>query len=128
MNNKTTLKEFLDFVTKLSDMEMLEVAEGLLLDIVKIENMKQEIEKLEEGLTAGKRVAFWMDAMCLDRDEVDLAVNKITGRKRFLKDMEERAKLNEAPEVKPEDNSGCGAEGCEPETCCGAKIDSEADA
>ena len=93
--SKTSLKEFLDFIVQIDDDELLEVAEGLLRDIVEIERMKEMIEKMEDSLSDGKRVVFWMEAMCLDRDEIDLATNKVIGRRRQLKDQEERRKLME---------------------------------
>lgn len=97
--SSTTLNEFVNFISQVDDDEMLEVAEGLMLDIVEIERKKEEIERLEEGLSAGKRAAFWMEAMNLDREEIDLATNKITGRRRVLKDKEARANLGkEKPE------------------------------
>jgi hypothetical protein len=93
--SKTSLKEFLEFVVQIDDDEMLEVAEGLLLDIVEIERKREQIEALESGLAEGKRAVFWMEAMSLDRDEIDIATNKIIGRRRMIHDQEAKAKLAE---------------------------------
>ena len=89
----TSLNDFLDFVSQIHDDDMLEIAEGMLLDIVEIERMKEMIEKLEDGLSEGKRAVFWMEAMGLGREEIDMATNKIKGRRRFLKDKIERENL-----------------------------------
>jgi hypothetical protein len=97
--SKTSLKDFLDFVSKINDDELLEVAEGLLRDIVEIERKREQIEALEEGLSEGKRAVFWMEAMSLNRDEIDLATNKIIGRRRFIHDQEAREKTMSTPDV-----------------------------
>jgi hypothetical protein len=96
--SKTSLSEFLEFVAQIDDDELLEVAEGLLRDIVEIERKREQIDALEETLSEGKRAVFWMEAMSLNRDEIDLATNKIIGKRRLLHDKEARAKLAEDDE------------------------------
>ena len=100
--SKTSLNDFLEFVAQIDDDELLEVAEGLLRDIVEIERKKEQIETLEEGLSEGKRAVFWMEAMSLNREEIDLATNKIIGRRRFMHDQEANKKLLESDKEKEE--------------------------
>ena len=87
----STLNEFRDLINEITDEELLVVAEGLLKDIIEIENNKDRNEKLEAGLADGDRAAFWFFAMGLDRDQVDLATNTVIGRRRFLLDKQKRA-------------------------------------
>jgi len=89
----TSLNDFRDMINDINDEHLLEVAEGLLKDIITIENMKEKIEMLEDGLHKGDRAAFWFFAMGLDRDGVDIATNTVIGRRRFLKDKEDRENL-----------------------------------
>lgn len=96
-----SLKEFQDLINDLDDEELLNAAQSVLQDLVEIENMREKMEMLEAGLTKGNKAAFWFFAMGLDREQVDLASNTVIGRKRFLQDMAERAKMAEkanAPE------------------------------
>jgi hypothetical protein len=89
----TSLNEFREMINDINDEHLLEVAEGLLKDIITIENMKERIEMLEDGLHKGDRAAFWFFAMGLDREEVDVATNTVIGRRRFLKDKEDRENI-----------------------------------
>jgi hypothetical protein len=88
----SSLTEFQDLINDIKDEELLSVAEGLLRDMIAIQNMKEQIEKLEEGLSEGKRAAFWFFAMGLDREQVDLATNTVIGKRRAIRDQQERAK------------------------------------
>jgi endo-1,4-beta-D-glucanase Y len=101
--SKTSLHEFLEFIVQIDDEQLLEVAEGLMPDIAEIERKKEEIDALEAGLSDGDRVVFWMEAMSLNREEIDIATNKIKGRRRFLKDQAERAALANQPDEEPSD-------------------------
>jgi hypothetical protein len=89
-----SLSDFQDLVNDIKDDALLEVAEGLLRDMIEIQDMKEKIEKLEEGLADGKRATFWFFAMGLDREQVDLATNTVIGRRRSLKDQETRSKTS----------------------------------
>jgi hypothetical protein len=97
------LSEFQDLVNDIKDDELLDVAEGLLKDMILIQDMKERIEKLEEGLSEGRRAAFWFFAMSLDREQIDLATNTIIGRKRVLKDILDRKNKDANKEVKNDD-------------------------
>jgi hypothetical protein len=83
----SSLSDFQDLVNSIRDEDLLVVAEGLLKDIIEIQDMKERIEKLEDGLSEGKRAAFWFFAMGLDREQIDLATNAVIGRKRILVDQ-----------------------------------------
>jgi hypothetical protein len=85
-----SLSEFQDLVNDIKDEELLDVAEGLLRDMVSIQDMKEKIEKLEESLSEGKRAAFWFFAMGLDREQIDLATNSVIGRRRTIKDSSKK--------------------------------------
>jgi hypothetical protein len=97
------LSEFQDLVNDIKDDELLDVAEGLLKDMILIQDMKERIEKLEEGLSEGRRAAFWFFAMSLDREQIDLATNTVIGRKRVLKDILDRKNKDANKEVKNDD-------------------------
>lgn len=84
----SSLSEFQDLVNDIKDEELLDVAEQLLRDMISIQDMKERIEKLEEGLSSGKRAAFWFFAMGLDREQIDLATNTIIGKRRSIKDQQ----------------------------------------
>lgn len=86
----SSLSDFQDLVNDIKDEELLNIAEGLLRDMIQIQDMKEKIEKLEEGLSNGKRAAFWFFAMSLDREQIDLATNTIIGKRRSLKDQEDK--------------------------------------
>ena len=87
----SSLREFSELVNGITDPDILDVAEGLLRDMIAIEDMKERIEKLEESLSEGDRATFWFFAMDMDREQIDLAANKVIGRKRVLVDRERRA-------------------------------------
>jgi hypothetical protein len=95
----SSLSEFQDLVNDIKDEELLNVAEGLLRDMIAIQDMKEKIEKLEEGLSEGKRAAFWFFAMGLDREQIDLATNAIIGKRRSLKDQAERTHKDDSKKV-----------------------------
>lgn len=88
----SSLSEFQDLVNDIKDEELLNVAEGMLRDMIEIQDMKEKIERLEEGLSEGKRAAFWFFAMSLDREQIDLATNTIIGKRRAIKDTQDRNK------------------------------------
>lgn len=87
------LQDFQDLVNDLKDEELLVAAETLLREMGEIQNMQEKIEVLEEGLSHGNKAAFWFFAMGLDREQIDLATNTVIGRRRFLQDQLERAKV-----------------------------------
>jgi hypothetical protein len=89
------LTEFKDLVNDITDPELLNVAEGLLRDMVEMENMRERIEMLEDGLSKGDRAAFWFFAMGLDMEQIDLATNTVIGRRRYILDQESRKKAIE---------------------------------
>lgn len=95
----SSLSEFQDLVNDIKDEELLNVAEGLLRDMIAIQDMKEKIEKLEESLSEGKRAAFWFFAMGLDREQIDLATNAIIGKRRSLKDQAERTHKDDSKKV-----------------------------
>lgn len=101
----SSLSEFQDLVNDIKDEELLDVAEGLLRDMISIQDMKERIEKLEEGLSEGKRAAFWFFAMSLDREQIDLATNAIIGKRRSIKDSADREKSKTAS-AKASNNKG----------------------
>ena len=84
------LTKMRDRINKLTDPEILEVAKDLLTEMAEIQRLKEQIELREEGLTEGKRAAFYFFAQGLDPDELSHAASTATGRLRFLKDKEER--------------------------------------
>lgn len=90
----SSLDKFREIVNDISDEKMLEVAEGMLKDMVAIENMKQKIEMLEDGLHKNGRAAFWFFAMGLNEEEIDLAAGIVVGRKRFIKEKADRAQMS----------------------------------
>ena len=94
-----SLSDFQELVNDIKDDALLDVAEGLLRDMIEIQDMKEKIEKLEESLADGKRATFWFFAMGLDREQVDLATNTVIGRRRSLKDQETRSKSLTKDEV-----------------------------
>jgi len=69
----STLNEFRDLIMDINDEELLDVAESLLKDMIQIQDMKERVETLEEGLSKGNRAAFWFFAMGLDREQIDPA-------------------------------------------------------
>ena len=94
----STLGEFQELVNDIKDPELLDVAESLLRDMIEIQNMRERIEMLDEGLSKGDRAAFWFFAIGLDKEQVGLATNTVIGRKRFLLDQEQRRKDREESE------------------------------
>lgn len=97
----SSLSEFQDLVNDIKDEDLLDVAEGLLRDMVAIQDMREKIEMLEESLSQGKRAAFWFFAMGLDREQIDLATNTVIGKRRSLKDQ-----LHKAQKQKEESAEG----------------------
>ena len=103
----STLNEFQEMVNRITDEKLLEVADSLLKDIVEMHNCREKADMLEDGLTKGDRAAFWFFAMGIDKEQVSLAANTVIGRKRFLKEKDDRAKaaheaLNPTPKIEEE--------------------------
>ena len=95
----SSLSEFQDLVNDIKDEDLLNVAEELLKDMVAIQDMKEKIERLEEGLAEGKRAAFWFFAMGLDREQIDLATNVIIGRRRILQEKTKKHEEKKNPSI-----------------------------
>jgi hypothetical protein len=69
---------------------MLEIARDLLTEMADIQRLKEQIELREEGLTEGKRAAFYFFAQGLDPEELSHAANTANGRLRFIREQKER--------------------------------------
>lgn len=84
------LQKMKDRINKLTDPEILEVAAELLEEMADIQRLKEQIELREEGLTDGKRAAFYFFAQGLNPEELAHACSTAKGRLRVLKDKKER--------------------------------------
>lgn len=89
------LSEFQDMVNEMNDDEVLEAAETLMKELGEIQNLKEKIEALEDGLTRGKKAIFYFFAAGLNQEQIDMATGTVIGRRRFLQDMAERKKIKE---------------------------------
>ena len=85
------LADFKTLVNDIDNIELLEVGQGLLRDMMKINSLKQELERLESGLTEGGRAMFYFFAMSLDEEELPYMTEKMVGRVNRLSLKEKRA-------------------------------------
>lgn len=84
------MQEFKDMINSIDDLELLSSAEALLKDMCEIQNLKEKIQMLEDGLSKGKKAAFWLFAMDLDKEQIDFATAAVIGRRRFISDLQEK--------------------------------------
>lgn len=84
------LQKMRDRINNLKDPEMVEIARDLLTEMADIQRLKEQIELRENGLTEGKRAAFYFFAQGLDPEELSHAANTANGRLRFIKEQKER--------------------------------------
>ena len=82
----SSLSEFRKIIDNISSLDELEAAQGLLRDIMSINNMREKIEKLESDLSNGERAMFYFFASKLDSDEVVFAAEKVSGKMNRLRD------------------------------------------
>ena len=85
------LADFKSLVNDIDSVELLEVGQGLLRDMMKINSLKEELSKLESGLTEGRRAMFYFFAMSLDEEELPYMTEKMVGRVNRLSLKEKRA-------------------------------------
>jgi hypothetical protein len=83
------LNEIRDMVDKIDDAELLEAGQGLLRDLITIENYKSKISELEKNLTTGGRSIFFFFTSGLEGEELAFAAERISGK---LKRMDRKAK------------------------------------
>ena len=82
----SSLSEFRKIIDNISSLDELEAAQGLLRDIMSINNMREKIDKLECDLSNGERAMFYFFASKLDSDEVVFAAEKVSGKMNRLRD------------------------------------------
>ena len=87
------LNQMRERLSKIDDVELLEVAKELLSEMSEIYNLKQQIEMREDKLSEGKRAVFYFFAAGLEPEELSHATNTAIGRIRFLKEMKERKEM-----------------------------------
>ena len=74
------LYEFRSMIDDINDKEVLEVARGLLRDMMKISSLKDSLRDLEDGLTKGDRAMFYFFAQTLTDEELAYGAERIGGR------------------------------------------------
>ena len=92
------LSEFKELISDIENIESLDSAYSVVSDVLKISSMKQEIAKLEGGLTDGGKAMFYYFAMGLDEEELPYAAEKISGKLKRLRRNAEEKKAKEAKE------------------------------
>ena len=95
--------KFAEMINEVTDLEILDVAEGLMNDLATINNMKQRIEMMESKLHEGDRAAFYFFTLSLSPDEIAAAASTVKGRKRVV--TEKLQKAQAAKEAAESDNS-----------------------
>ena len=86
----SSLSEFRKIVDNVSSEEELLAAQGLLRDIMHINDMKEKISELEESLSNDQRAMFYFFASQLDPDEVIFAAEKVSGKINRLRDKADK--------------------------------------
>ena len=102
MSKVSQLDEFRNMVDNCDDKEALDAAYQLLSELMEINSLKYKLEKLEAGLTNGKKAMFYFFASGLTEDEIVYATERVKGKTtRFLekeKKKEEEKKAQESVE------------------------------
>jgi len=94
VQNPNSYNEFAKLVNEITDLEVLDAAEGLMNDLATMNNMRQRLEMMEKELHAGKRAVFYFFTLSLSEDEISGAAQTVKGRKRMVTE-----KLNKAAEI-----------------------------
>ena len=86
----SSLSEFRNIVDNISSLDELEAAQGLLRDIMLINDMREKIDGLESDLSNGERAMFYFFASKLDSDEVIFAAEKVSGKINRMRDKDDK--------------------------------------
>lgn len=74
------LNEFRSLIDETNDPDVLKAGQQLLRDMIKINDLKRQLELLEADLTSDGKAIFYFFAEELDEDEVLFAAERITGK------------------------------------------------
>ena len=90
MNKQSQLDEFRNMVDNCDDKESLDAAYQLLSELLEINSLKYKLEKLESGLTNGKKAMFYFFAAGLTEDEIVFATERVKGKTNRLLEKEKK--------------------------------------
>jgi hypothetical protein len=91
VQNPNSYNEFAKLVNEITDLEVLDAAEGLMNDLATMNNMRQRLEMMEKELHAGKRAVFYFFTLSLSEDEISGAAQTVKGRKRMVTEKLKKA-------------------------------------
>ncbi len=91
------LDEFRNMVDTCDDKEALDAAYSLLSELMEINTLKYKLEKLESGLTNGKKAMFYFFTSGLTEDEIVYATERVKGK---INRVLDREKKNEEEKAK----------------------------
>lgn len=74
------LEDFRKMIDDIDDTLLLEAGLSLTRDIIKYNEMKKELQRLESSFTEGQKAIFYFFADALDEDEIVFAAERISGR------------------------------------------------
>jgi len=84
------LDEFRNMVDTCDDKEALDAAYQLLSELLEINSLKYKLEKLESGLTNGKKAMFYFFTSGLTEDEIVYATERVKGKTNRLLEKEKK--------------------------------------
>jgi hypothetical protein len=105
VQDPNSYNKFAELVNSISDLEVLDAAEGLMNDLATMNNMRQRLEMMEEELHAGKRAVFYFFTLNLSEDEISGAAQTVKGRKRMVTEKIKKAEAEKAAEEAEEKNA-----------------------
>jgi len=78
------LDDFREMIDGIDDELLLEAGLALTRDMIRYNEMKREMAKIEESFTEGQKAIFYFFADSLDEDEIVFAAERISGRMKRL--------------------------------------------
>jgi trimethylamine:corrinoid methyltransferase-like protein len=78
------LEDFKDMIRGIDDIDSLNSAYLVVSEVLRINEMRQKIDMIEDNLTSDGRAMFYYFAMGLDSEEVPFVAENINGKIRRL--------------------------------------------
>lgn len=108
MSKKSQLDEFRNMIDNCDDKESLDAAYQLLSELLEINTLKYKLEKLESGLTNGKKAMFYFFTSGLTEDEIVYATERVKGKTSRLleKEKKKESEKTQNPPVESREETG----------------------
>ena len=90
------LDDFREMIDGIKDPKVLESGQILLREMMEINKIKNRLNEIESGLTAGGKAIFYFFAEELDEDEILYAAERINGRIQRIQRETDKANAKDA--------------------------------